>query len=220
VLIRFRVENFRSLRDEQQLSMVASLRADRADLVRAQGPDLDLLRVAAIYGPNASGKSNVLSALEFMHAAVAGSHGDWEPEGAIPTEPFALDPAARSRPSFFEADVLIDGVRYQYGFKLNTERVLEEWLYAYPKGRRQVWFLRNADAPEPFTFGKRLRGRNRIIGALTRKNSLFLSVAAENNHQALLAVYSWFAGRPRFSAVAYRGEGFQAVVALVFGEGR
>ena len=206
MLIRFRVSNFRSLKDEQELSLVAALPDGRTDLVRMEGAGLNLLRVAGIYGANAAGKSNVLEALEFMSQAVRGSHRQWGPEQPIPREPFLLDPKMREEPSLFEADFLIDGVRYQYGFRLDDERVLEEWLHTYPKNRRQVWLSRNADALEPFAFGRELKGSNRTIEALTRKNSLFLSVAAENNHQALLPVYSWFVKGINFSSARNRAD--------------
>ena len=104
-----------------------------------------------------------------------------------------MSPEALAGSTLEEAELVIDGVSFQYGFKLDSEMVLEEWLYAYPKKRRQIWFSRDAGADEPFVFGKQLKGNNRLLGQLTRKNSLFLSVAAENNHEALLPVYDWFA---------------------------
>jgi AAA15 family ATPase/GTPase len=215
MLIRFRVANFRSLRDEQELSMVASLREGRHDLIRSDTIDLDLVRVAALYGPNAAGKSNVLCALRFMRNAVEDSHRLWRPEAPIPREPFLLDATASKEASLFEVDLLLDGVRYQYGFKIDSDRVAEEWLYSYPKKRRQLWFSRDAAAPEPFTFGKHLKGNHRIVQTLTRENSLFLSVAAANNHQALLPLYRWFADRLYFSAADERDDISFALAMLV-----
>jgi hypothetical protein len=201
MLLRFRVSNFRSLRDEQELSMVASSRDDRGAVIHLENLGLDVLRVAAIYGANAAGKSNVLAAFRFMCRAVFRSHRMWKPEGPVPREPFLLDPEARSRPSYFEVDFLQGGVRYCYGFKLDDEQVLEEWLYAYPHKRPQLWFRRDISASESFEFGKQLKGNHRVVAGLTRKNSLFLSVAAEHNHEALLRVYSWFSQRVRHAGV-------------------
>jgi hypothetical protein len=214
MLIRFRFANVHSLRDEQELSLVASLHEGRGDLVRVEDLDVDLLRTAAVYGPNAAGKSNVLAALRFMRNAVVDSHRLWWPEGPIPVEPFLLD-SARDSPSLFEVDLLLDGVRYQYGFKLDTQRILEEWLYSYPKKRRQLWFSRDAGAPEPFTFGKNLKGNHRIIQGLTRENSLFLSAAAENNHQALLPIHRWFRERLHFSAAESRAGDLSFTLAML-----
>lgn len=204
MLIRFRVSNYRSIRETQELSLVASSRDDRDDVYHDQATGLDLLRVAAIYGANAAGKTNVLAGLEFLQNAVRDSHSGWKPEEPIPWEPFLLDAESRARPTSFEIDFLLAGTRYQYGVELDAERVRKEWLHAYPSQRRQVWFDRDAGAAEPFTFGKHLKGNNRTIESLTRKNSFFLSVAAANNHQALLPVYLWLVGDLRFLAPANR----------------
>jgi len=190
MLIRFRARNFRSLRDEQELSMVAALKDGGRGVVQIDSLGLDLLQVAGIYGANAAGKSNVLDALRFMQTAVTSSHRQWRPEGPIPHEPFVLDPAWRSRPSRFAIDFLLEDLHFQYGFELNSEIVLREWLHAFPNKRRQTWFTRDQ---QEFTFGRSLKGANRTIQGLTRSNSLFLSAAAENNHPSLGSVYQWLA---------------------------
>src|ERR1700733_4772617 len=130
MLVQFRVENHRSLRQEQVLSMVAAGAVDSDDprLIRPDGLDEALLPAVALYGANASGKSNVLHALGFMRNAVLQSHRQWDPDGGTPQEPFALS-AARGEPSLFEADIVVKGVRYRYGFVLSAERVEEEWLH-------------------------------------------------------------------------------------------
>jgi hypothetical protein len=156
------------------------------------GLNLGLLRVAAIYGANASGKTNVVRALDYMSSAVRNSQRQWSPEGPIPREPFLLDPKSKDNPSSFEVDLVLDGVRFGYGFTLNDREILQEWLDAYPSGRRQMWFKREAKG---FTFGNKLTGDNRAIERLTRPNSLFVSAAAQNNHEALLPLYKWFAER-------------------------
>lgn len=194
MLIRFRARNFRSLKEEQELSLVASSLKDSPEAVtQVKGLDLGLVRVAAIYGANASGKSNVIKALDYMSSAVQNSQRRWAPEGPIPREPFLLDPQSKLDPSSFEVDLLLDGVRFHYGFKLNDREILEEWLDAYLAGtkpiRKQMWFKRSGKA---FTFGNKLGGDNRAIERLTRTNSLFLSAAAQNNHEAILPIYKWF----------------------------
>ena len=194
MLIRFRARNFRSLKEEQELSLVASSLKDSPEAVtQVKGLDLGLVRVAAIYGANASGKSNVIKALAYMSSAVQNSQRQWAPEGPIPREPFLLDPQSKLDPSSFEVDLLLDGVRFHYGFTLNDREILEEWLDAYPAGtkpiRKQMWFTRKGKA---FNFGNKLGGDNRAIERLTRPNSLFVSAAAQNNHEALLPIYRWF----------------------------
>lgn len=197
MLVQFRVENHGSLRDEHVLSLVAG--SDRPGALRVPGLDEALLPAAAIYGANASGKSNVLAALAFMQSAVIDSQRRWEVEGT-PQQPFLLSGKAEE-PSLYEVDLVVAGVRYRYGFRLSSVRVDEEWLYAWPHGRQATWFHREVDT---FTFGKSLHGENEAIRALTRPNSLFLSAAAQNNHAMLLPIFRYFAAW-RFSLVRLPG---------------
>lgn len=188
VLIQFRVQNHRSLRDEQTLSLVAASKGDDSYVLRPPGLEEELLPAIAIYGANASGKTNVLLALAFMRNAVTHSHRLWEPEAGVPQEPFALSDT-RNEPSFYEVDAVIAGIRYRYGFALSSERVEKEWLHAWPNGRKQTWFEREGAA---FEFGRLFQGENETIKGLTRENSLFLSAGAQNNHPALLPIFRWF----------------------------
>lgn len=193
MLIRFRVENFRSIREEQELSMVASALTEHPETLVAAGSGVQLLRAAAVYGPNASGKSALFHALSFMRQAVVHSHRSWTPNGGVPRTPFALDQSSQTEPSLFAVDVLVGGVRYEYGFTADSKRVHEEWLHAYPRGKKQAWFTRDASRDVEFAFSRSLPGENRAISALTRPNSLFLSAAAQNNHDQLMPIYQWFA---------------------------
>ncbi len=190
MLIEFRVENHRSIRDEQAITMEASLLEDAADVrPRAvEGHDKKLLPVAALYGANASGKTNVLAAMDFLREAVMLSHRAWAPDEGIPRVPFAWGPK-RSEPSEFVATFLVSGVRYEYGFVADSTSFIEEWLFAWPNGRKQVWFER--DGTE-FKFGEHLGGENRLTERVTRPNSLFLSAAVQNSHEQLRPIHRWF----------------------------
>ncbi|HKC62997.1 MAG TPA: ATP-binding protein [Pyrinomonadaceae bacterium] len=222
MLIRFRVENHRSIYKEQELSFVAASLSDFPEkVVYIEQQDIDLLRTVGIYGANASGKSNVLNALKFMQSAVEDSQRAWKPDGGVPRSPFLLDPAAVSKPSFFEVDFLLNGSRYTYGFVVDSKRVLEEWLYAYPQGRKQKWFTRDASESPEFSFSRSLTGENKSIQALTRNNSLFLSAAAQNNHQMLSPIFQWFSTslefkdegnrkNPAVTAIDFRNPEYQA----------
>jgi AAA15 family ATPase/GTPase len=208
MLVRFRVENYRSLRDKIELSMAAtSLTHDGPNPVLVEGIPNGLLRVAAIYGANASGKSNVLKAINSFSAAVANSHKKWKPEGPIPVEPFLLD-ESKEKPSLFEAEFVLADARYRYGFVIDRSVVREEWLYAFPSGRKikkQEWFTREINREPIFRFGRNLAGENRVIEKITRPNSLFLSAAAQNNHQQLLPIYEWISKNIELIGVQRRG---------------
>jgi uncharacterized protein len=192
MLIEFRVENHRSIRDEQVLTMEAGrVGSDDDPIPRAvPGSSNKLLPVVALYGANASGKSNVLSALTFMKEAVMFSHRSWSPDDGIPRDPFAWG-QKRSEPSLYEVEFIADGVRYRYGFKLDDRVFLEEWLYAWPNGKKQTWLERDG---ESFVYGNFLTGENKVIEGVTRTNALFLSAAAQLKHPQLTPLFSWFGG--------------------------
>jgi uncharacterized protein len=190
MLVEFRVENHRSLRDEQALSMEKGRVDDDADPRprNVVGHSEGLLPVADLYEGNASGKSNVLDALRFMRDAVLESHRAWSPDEGVPRDPFAWG-TKRSGPSLFEVTLVVDGIRFQYGFVANDEKFLEEWLRSWPNNKRQTLFSRHDDK---FKFSANLRGENKVIEGLTRPNALFLSAAVQLRHQQLQPIFAWF----------------------------
>jgi hypothetical protein len=198
MLLRFRVANVRSLRDEQELSFVAledaeGEQAAARETVLSDGRRLPVHTVLAIFGANASGKSNVIAALKNMRHAVLRSYADWTSYDGIPRDEFALDPKAASETSLYEADIVLeDGVRWTYGFELGQRRIEAEWLYAYPKGRRQVWYERDATREKPFDFpGDRLHDRARLARTMA-PDALLLTRAGNAGHEQLTPVFDWF----------------------------
>ncbi|WP_182873737.1 AAA family ATPase [Microbispora sp. H10670] len=185
MLLRFRVANHRSIRDEQTLSLVATPLRGEPKPRSTEIPRT--IRVAGIYGANASGKSNVLAALWWFIGAIRASHTVWPPGSAIPRQPFALSDQRSTTPSFFELDFLHNGVRHSYGFEVDNTKVIGEWLFAFPHGKARKLFERTG--PEEFAFGRALQGQTHQIARLTRENSLYLSSAAMNNHGTLGPLY-------------------------------
>lgn len=181
MLRSFRVTNHRSIRAEQELQLTPVYDKTRP-----------VLPIAAIFGANAAGKSNLLDALRFMQHAVRRSYAEWEPGTGIPRAPFALDPAAAYEPSVFVVELLLDGVRHIYGFEIDDERVREEWLYAYPHNRRRVIFDREG---QQIRLGSTLadnRSKGALLAELTRDNALFVTVAAHANLADVMPLYGWF----------------------------
>jgi hypothetical protein len=85
--------------------------------------------------------------------------------------------------------MIVKGIRYQYGFMCNDDAFLEEWIYAWPNGKKQTWLERE---DETFKFGENLRGENLVIEEVTRTNALCLSAAAQLRHPQLSPLFSWF----------------------------
>jgi hypothetical protein len=195
MLLSFRVANVLSIREEQVLSFVATDLNEgsaRRTRVREAGKTLSVVPVIGIYGANASGKSKILEALIQMQTAVLRSV-DWFRENApVRRIPFLLDDTSAAVPSFFEVDIELASVRYTYGFEMDDERVRGEWLHAYPRGKRQVWFDRDDDGEVAFP-GDGLRGEKLELARRTRHDSLFLTVGALSfNHPQLVPVFKWF----------------------------
>jgi hypothetical protein len=190
MLIEFRVSNHRSIRDEQVLTMTAAggRGDDHDNRPRDVGLSDKILPVAAIYGANASGKSNVLSALTFLREAVVFSQRMWPPGEGIPREPFAWHQKP-SDPSIYEVTFLHNQVKYEFGFAASDEAIVEEWLYAWPHGKKQTWYERDLHV---FKFGPNLQGANILIEEATRPDGLFLSTAVQLKHLQLRNVYDWF----------------------------
>lgn len=193
VLLAFRGENIRSFRDKFELSLVASSLAEKSVIRevswRAGGKPVGVLPAAGVFGANASGKSNLLKAIDDMRRHVLHSFRAGNPTGGIPRRPFLFDSKVRSAPSRFEVDMVLNGIRHEYGFLLDDEQVLAEWAYRYPHGRAALLFRREGNRVE---LGADEQVKGRAIKEILRPNALFLSTAASANHPALLPLYSWF----------------------------
>ncbi|HEY0447513.1 ATP-binding protein [Actinophytocola sp.] len=196
MLRSFRLANHRSIADEQELLLMPAAPGERS-----------VVPVTAIYGANASGKTNVIDGLGFMRSAVLQSFARWDVEG-IPRQPFRLSTDGREHPSVFAAELVVEGVPYTYGFAVDDSEVLEEWLYSYPEKRRRMLFRRERREIRFGTTLGDLRPKLEMLEELTRPNSLFLSAAARLNLAPLTPVYRWFRQglRIRRSAV---GSGFR-----------
>lgn len=199
MLIEFSTTNFRSYRERQTLSMVRGKLKDddKLDTHSFPFPDkagMALLRSAAIYGANASGKSNLIHALRAMKRVVVQSAG-WQRGKELPVEPYLLSTETARGPCEFEASFYVDDIRFQYGFSATSERVMEEWLYAYPSGRAQSWIERAWDeGSQSYEWGRMeaLKGQKKLWKDSTRDNALLLSTAVQLNCEQLQPVFDWF----------------------------
>ncbi|MFE3451346.1 ATP/GTP-binding protein [Nonomuraea sp. NPDC059194] len=176
MLLSFRVANHRSIRDEQELLLLPAYDRSR--------PAVPL---AAIYGANASGKTNLLNALSFMRRMVRRSV--WSSDDHTGRTPFRLEQGAGDQESRFGVDVLINGIRHVYGFAIDDKHVREEWLYVYPKGRRRVLFERESTG---IRFGDSFRGHRSAIEDLTRPSALLLTISGYLGLEQARDIFTWF----------------------------
>lgn len=180
MLLQFTVGNFKSFKDKVTLSLEATTDDWREEdnIAHVASPDLRLVKAAAIYGPNAGGKSNLIKAMVEFRRLILESSKDTQKGEPIPVTPFRLHSAAEEAPTFFEALFLRDGIRYRYGFEATKEAIVSEWLYKQTDSIRPTrLFTRennNIVPGDTFKEGKGLEER-------TRSNALFLSVVAQFN---------------------------------------
>jgi hypothetical protein len=218
MLIEFSVGNFRSFKDIVTLSMVAAKLSykdkalDENNVFEAAGAP-PLLTSAAIYGANASGKSNLVAAIAFMREFVLNSHKETRPTGAIPVERFRLSLETLGRPSHFEMVFVVDSIRYRYGFEVTPERVKREWLFSVPTTKEARLFERTGDE---IVLGERFR-EGKEIEERTRPNALYLSVVAQFNGPIAQRVTDWF--RQIGIASGLQDQGMRAYTMLSFMDG-
>ena len=178
MLIQFSVENFRSFKEESILSMVASsIKESTQNVFKIS--NLSLLKSAVIFGANASGKTNLIRAMKFMKDFTRSSSKDSQVAEKIKVFPFRLNSETRDKPASFEIIFIYDKIRYRYGFSLNEEKIITEWLFYVPNKKEMRVFTRENqkfDLSRHFKSEQALVDQNRI-----RPNALLLSVSAQFN---------------------------------------
>ncbi|MDZ4251695.1 MAG: ATP-binding protein [Sulfuritalea sp.] len=198
MLLEFRVRNYRSIRDEQVLSLAGASGDDELAESHLVATGLKsppkAVRSAVVYGPNASGKSTLLLALNYMRAVVAESATVIQPGQTYNVQAFKLDERVATAPTEFELTFLLDGVRHQYAFAMTPQRIVSESLLVYRTAKPTQWFSRTlAEDGETYEyeFSTYLTGSRKLWQDSTRPNALFLSTAAQLNSELLGPVFRW-----------------------------
>ncbi|MGQ7946678.1 AAA family ATPase [Flavobacterium sp. WC2509] len=185
MLLNFRIANFRSINEMVELSMIPSDLKNPVNRIIKTNPnatknkDYYGLTSAAIYGPNASGKSNIIRALYEFKEFVKNSTDNKPNDSITLFNPFKLNKKNINKPSSFSIDILIDNVLYVYSVEVFRNEILKESLLFYPKGMQVKVFERNR---KEFSKGNGYEGIFETIKQRTTENQLFLGkVALENN---------------------------------------
>ncbi|CBN56468.1 MULTISPECIES: AAA family ATPase [Kamptonema] len=195
MLIGFSIGNYKSFKDIVTFSMVASpitseeKKVDENNVFEVN-EQLKLLKSAAIYGANASGKSNFVAAIKFMRSFVLNSSKEGQISEPIDVEPFRLSTQTEKEPSFFEVVFRLEGKIYRYGFEVNIKQVISEWLFYQQKTKEFKLFERKLDNFQLTTAFKEGKG----ITDKTRNNALFISVVAQFNGKIAQKILMWFRG--------------------------
>ena len=186
MLLSFTVGNFRSFKGSKTFSMKAASIQEHKDFVR-ESNNTKLLPVAAVYGANSSGKSNLLSALKTMKNTLLSSVKT-NPTEKLKTDTFKLDEEYPQKPTLFDVVFSTNGTTYRYGFEYTETSITGEWLYTLNNDREKNLFIRNSEGigvTKDFPEGKDKE-------EATAENRLFLSLVAQLNGKTALAVMKWF----------------------------
>ena len=206
MLLRFGVANHRSIRESQELLLSSSRATGDGLTIPVPVIDGEVVPVAALYGANASGKSNLLDAMDDLRLMVTHSHKRGDATDAIPRSPFRLDAHSSREPTRFECSFTLasatrgseadDGVVYDLEVEFTEQEIRRECLRRSIQGQRRsthtLYVRETVDGAVKVDARSHLQGENATIANLTRPNSLFLSAAAQNNHPQLTDVHGWF----------------------------
>lgn len=211
MLLNFRVSNFRSINEMVELSMIPSDLKNSLNVTKKINPeatknkDYYALTSAAIYGPNASGKSNIIRALYEFKEYIRTST-DIKPNDPIKLfDPFKLCEKNIREPSCFSIDILIKNVLHTYSIEVFQKEVKSESLFFYPKGLKVKVFERNK---QEFQKGNGYEGIFETIKQRTTENQLFLSKAAIENVEIAKNVYEYNSSLLVFTTDLFHSERF------------
>ncbi len=206
MIISFTVENWASFRDKTCFSMTASKERQHGERVPKIGKyQTRILPVAAIYGGNASGKTNFFKALNFAKSLIVKGT---QPDSLIPVEPFRLDAQGGDQPSRFCFELLIDQVIYEFSFATTRRIVLEEKLVVVGSNSEKVLYHRVDGKPN---FDVALAKDKFLQFAFqgTRDNQLFLTNSVSQKVDNFRPLYDWFKDTLELVAPDSRFEPFE-----------
>lgn len=199
MLVQVAVENFMSIEEEVVFKMIATRlkghENHKIDTVFNQ-PD-QLLKIGAIYGANASGKTNLIKAIQFSQDLIVDGTRSGQRIGAIP---FKLSAEYRDKPTTIEFIMYLDEQIYTYGFAVTQEKVEEEWLYAQRRGskERKLFERVSSDEHALVETGKSLEAEDysakmlQMVARSTRINQLYMFELKEKNHPGINKITNWF----------------------------
>lgn len=197
----FSIENTLSIKERQTISFEPVQEKNEDALHYIDVGNTRLLKLAAIYGSNASGKTNVLNAVNFYINFILNAFTDLKPQEGTNFIPFAFDTYTKNSPGTFELVFFVDEIKHEYFLSLDRKRVYEEKLFYSPKGQKKLIYQRiynstnkNSEGPSyEWKWGDNLLGSKTKIADMTRANTSFLNTAAQLKHPFLGKIYKFIA---------------------------
>lgn len=203
MLIQFTFRNFKCFRGETKLSMVAGGGKHHGGVVTTYS-DYDVLNTAVVYGANASGKTKLFQAFKFMtdmvYELAHENKYDWRSRYV----PFALAEDMDEDTSSFEVIFVLNDIQYRYGFEIDKEEVLAEWLYRKKKEEVCVLYRDDEELTYHGTYISSDIANNLKKAKMVRNDTLFLATLAIWNDKFSRKIIDWFSGCNVLSASTSR----------------
>lgn len=188
MLIKFKVSNYLSFKEGAILDMVpAAIKEYDEENISTPLSHVSVLKSAVFYGANSSGKSNFLKAMGFVKRFILESSKDKQVNEKIDVENFKLSSDTDNRPCVFELEFLHEEIKYRYGFKVDCDKVYEEWLFYTKKLKEHTYFERVGN---DYKIDEKFEGAKELA-TKTRENALFLSVVAQFNGAIAVHIINW-----------------------------
>lgn len=191
MLIQYSVKNYKSIKDEVIINFSATDKSVEKKLLIDESVGTPLYKTIGLVGPNACGKSNILKSL-FFSLKFINSTIKRKESAKINVERFMLDEKSKKDVASFEFIFMENGVKYVYGFSINDERIVEEYLLAYYSKKATTIFDRDVNREEEYSFKGNDTKIQMDISQKTNVNRLYLPVAAEWGYEKAKVPYKWF----------------------------
>ena len=202
MIAEFKIRNFYSLRDEQTLSFIPTNDDTSRDIYTEEVADgVSLLKIGCIYGSNASGKTNILKALDFFTQFMI--NDDLNKGDEIGVVPFLLDDVSRQERTQFEMTFYLNREKYRLNLVLDNKVIYEETLQVYSSVQPTLLYKRTYNAEKDATdivFGGKVglvkKSREAIEGNTFNKRTVIAAFGKSNVEKSRLnLVYEFFSQR-------------------------
>lgn len=200
MIFEFSITNTYSIKEKQTISFEATGGAENNAAHCIEYGENKFLKLACLYGANASGKTKMAEAFDYYIAIMITSFARLRPTEDMHFVPFMFDEESRNAPGEFEIIFYAEDfekkssvIRYEYQLKINKTCVLEEALFYSPKGQRKLIFDRKKG--QPVKWGADVTGAKKIIEGMTRDNCSLISAGAQAQHPIFFFIYNHFTAR-------------------------
>ena len=197
MLVQFSFSNFKCFKEENVINLISSKGKNHQKYSVETPFRYSVLKTLSVYGANASGKSKLFDAFKFMKVVICPPKRN----NKIPVfdywqtkyDPFRLDTDSKDKTSFFETVFVLNNIQYRYGFELNAERIISEWLYR--KEKREVEVLTRDEKLKTYVNYKYISAK--IADSITSAKMIsetvpFLSVLSTFSEPLCKSIVDWF----------------------------